>query len=118
MQNIAILMTDGEYNTQYDSNGISVDQNKYPTCSSAANDCSTTQARALCTAMKAQGITVYTVGFQLGGNQTAIDTLSQCASAPTNPLDPVKFYNADDGDQLKQAFRDIALKLTSLYISK
>jgi hypothetical protein len=30
----------------------------------------------------------------------------------------VKFYNADDGDQLKQAFRDIALKLTSLYLSK
>jgi Flp pilus assembly protein TadG len=47
VQKIAILMTDGEYNTQYDSNGISVNQNKYPTCSSAANDCSTTQARAV-----------------------------------------------------------------------
>ena len=29
-----------------------------------------------------------------------------------------KYYNADDGDELKQAFRDIALKLSSLYLSK
>ena len=112
LEKIAILMTDGEYNTQYTSAGISVNQNSYPTCSSAANGCSTTQARALCTAMKAKGIVVYTVGFQLGGNQTAIDTLNQCAT------EPGKFYTADDGTQLQQAFRDIALKLTSLYLSK
>ena len=118
VQKIAILMTDGEYNTQYDSNGISANYGSTTSCPQAANGCSTAQARSLCTAMKAKGITIYTVGFQLGGNQTAIDTLSQCASPPTNPLDPVKFYNADDGDQLKQAFRDIALKLTSLYLSK
>ena len=112
LDKIANLMTDGEYNTQYDSNGISVNQNSYPTCSSAANGCSTTQARALCTAMKAKGIVIYTVGFQLGGNQTAIDTLNQCAT------EPGKFYSADNGDQLKQAFRDIVLKLSSLYLSK
>ena len=106
LQKIAILMTDGEYNRQYDSNGISA------SASAAANGSSTTQARALCTAMKATGITVYTVGFQLGGNKTAIETLNRCAT------EPGKFYNADDGDQLKQAFRDIALKLTSLYLSK
>jgi len=112
LQKIAILMTDGEYNTQYDSNGISVNQNATSSCPQAANGCSTVQARALCTAMKAKSIVVYTIGFQLGGNQTAIDTLNQCAT------DPTKFYNADDGDQLRQAFRDIALKLTSLYLSK
>ncbi len=111
LEKIAILMTDGEYNTQYDSNGISVNQNA-SSCPQAANGCSTAQARALCTAMKAKGIVVYTVGFQLGGNQTAIDTLNQCAT------DSGKTYTADDGEQLKQAFRDIALKLTSLYLSK
>ena len=84
LEKIAILMTDGEYNTQYSSAGISVNQNSYPTCSSAANGCSTTQARSLCTAMKAKGIVVYTVGFQLGGNQTAIDTLNQCATDPAS----------------------------------
>jgi len=112
LQKIAILMTDGEYNTQYDSNGIAVNQNAYPSCSQAANGCSTTQARALCSAMKAKGIVVYTIGFQLGGNQTAIDTLNQCAT------EAGKVYTADDGTQLKQAFRDIAIKLTSLYLSK
>ncbi len=112
LEKIAILMTDGEYNTQYDANGVGVDYNAYPSCPNAANGCSTTQARALCTAMKAKGITIYTIGFQLGGNQTAIDTLNQCAT------EPGKFYTADNGDQLKQAFRDIALKLTSLYLSK
>jgi Flp pilus assembly protein TadG len=112
LKKIAILMTDGEYNTQYNSSGVSVDSSQYPTCSNAANGCSTTQARTLCTNMKAKGITVYTVGFQLGGNQTAIATLNQCAT------DPTKFYNASDGEQLKQAFRDIALHLSSLYLSK
>ncbi len=111
LEKIAILMTDGEYNTQYDSNGVAVNQNA-TTCPQAANGCSTAQARALCTAMKAKGIVVYTIGFQLGGNQTAIDTLNQCAT------EPGKFYTADDGSQLQQAFRDIALKLTSLYLSK
>lgn len=109
LQKIAILMTDGEYNTQYDSKGISTSS---PGAGSAANDSSTNQARELCTAMKDKGIIVYTVGFDLGGNQTAIDTLSGCAT------DPGKYYNAANGDELKQAFRDIALKISDLYLTK
>jgi len=107
LHKIAILMTDGEYNTQYNSNGVSASS------SQAANGSSATQARALCTAMKQKGITVYTVGFDLGGhNSESYQTLYNCAT------DPSKFYPADDGEQLKQAFRDIALKLSSLYLSK
>ncbi len=109
LRKIAILMTDGEYNTQYDSNGINTDQSG----ASPANGTSTNQARALCAAMKAKDITIYTVGFDLGGhNSESYQTLYQCAS------DPKKFYSADDGEQLKQAFRDIAIKLSSLYLSK
>lgn len=107
LRKIAVLMTDGEYNTQYDSDGIDA------SASGAANGSSSTQARALCNAMKAKGITVYTVGFQLSGTYSqSYQTLYQCAS------DPGKFYDAKDGEQLKQAFRDIALKLSSLYLSK
>jgi hypothetical protein len=109
LQKIAILMTDGEYNRQYDANGVSTSDSNG---GSAANGTATNQARSLCTGMKAKGITVYTVGFDLGGNQPAIDTLSQCAT------DPSKFYNADDGEQLKQAFRDIALKISQLYLTQ
>jgi len=75
LEKIAILMTDGEYNTQYDSNGIAVNQNA-TSCPQAANGCSTAQALALCSAMKAKGITVYTVGFTVGDDQTAINTLT------------------------------------------
>lgn len=107
LRKIAILMTDGEYNTQYDDEGVSAGT------SQAANGSSTSQARSLCSAMKAKGITVYTVGFELSSRYSeAYQTLYQCAS------DPEKFYSADDGEQLKQAFRDIALKLSSLFLSR
>ena len=113
LRKIAILMTDGEYNTQYASSGVAVGQSWGGSCNGAANGCSTDQARALCSAMKAKGITVYTVGFEVGSSSSpANQLLQQCAT------DPNKFYNAEDGEELKQAFRDIALKLSSLYISK
>ncbi len=109
LQKIAVLMTDGEYNTEYDTNGIATGSTG---AGGAVNSDSNTQARALCDGMKAKGITVYTVGFALGGNQTAIDTLNYCATTPGH------FYNAANADGLKQAFRDIALKISSLYLSR
>ncbi len=113
LQKIAILMTDGDYNTQYSSNGIGVDYNYTGSCPDAANGCSGAQAASLCSAMKAAGITIYTVGFTIPSTDTtAINLLTQCASAPN------MFYSAADGTQLQQAFRDIAIKLSSLYISK
>jgi Flp pilus assembly protein TadG len=94
LKKIAVLMTDGAYNTQYSA----VD--------------STTQARALCAEMKASGIVVYTVGFQLAGDPTATATLQGCAS------DDSKFYDATTGDALKAAFRDIALKSAPLRLTQ
>ena len=94
LRKIAVLMTDGEYNTQY----LGADSN--------------TQARAICDEMKKTGIEVFTVGFEIGATGTAVDTLQQCASSASN------FYNASNGQQLKQAFRDIALKSSPLRIVK
>ena len=102
---IAILMTDGEYNTEY-CNGVTT---SYINCNSP-NGSSTTQARTLCTNMKAAGITVYTVGFQLARGGESYETMRQCAT------DPSSFFSADDGDGLKQAFRDIALQISTLYL--
>lgn len=108
LRKIAVLMTDGEYNTEFDTDGIRTSTSgRAPVNGTAVN-----QALALCQGMKNAGITVYTVGFDLGGNQTAINTLSSCAT------DPTTFYNTSGGEQLKQAFRDIALKISSLYLSK
>jgi Flp pilus assembly protein TadG len=109
LRKIAILMTDGEYNTEYDVSGIITSD---PGAGSAANGSSAAQAKALCTGMKAKGIEVYTVGFGDGITNSAKDVLSNCAT------DAGKYYNAKDDEELKQAFRDIALKLSSLYISK
>ena len=105
LRKIAILMTDGEYNTQYDE-GFPVSSN------SAPNGSSTSQARTLCANMKAAGITIYTVGFELPQNGQSVETLRQCASEPGN------FYNADNGDALRQAFRDIALQISTLYLTR
>lgn len=106
---IAVLMTDGEYNSEHDVKGVPVDQSGAG--ASANGTSSSNQAKSICTQMKANGIEVYTVGFDLGGNQTAINTLSNCAT------DASHFYNSATGDDLRNAFRDIALKISSLYLS-
>jgi Flp pilus assembly protein TadG len=117
LQKIAILMTDGEYNMAH-CNGVLANDSDTGSNSSQIN-CNATngqafnQAASVCTAMKADtGITVYTVGFALGGSQLAINTLRNCAS------DETKFYNAEDGDALRLAFRDIALQIAKLRLSQ
>jgi len=107
---IAVLMTDGEYNSEHDADGVTVGESGAGT--SVNGVASPNQAREICTQMKASGIEVYTVGFDLGGNQTAITTLSNCATSASH------FYNTTSGEALKQAFRDIALKISSLYLAE
>jgi hypothetical protein len=94
LRKIAVLMTDGEFNTQY----IGPD--------------STTQARQICVEMKKTGIEVFTIGFEVGSNPTVIETLRKCATRDAN------FYNVSDTDSLKRAFRDIAFKSSPLRLAK
>lgn len=94
LQKIAILMTDGEYNQKYYGGS------------------SATQARELCTAMKAKGITVYTVGFAISAGGEADTTMAQCATASDY------YYSADDSDALRRAFRDIAMKIATLRLTQ
>ncbi|MFZ4809560.1 MAG: pilus assembly protein TadG-related protein [Hyphomicrobiaceae bacterium] len=92
LRKIAILMTDGDYNTQFSSQS------------------SSTQARALCTAMKSAGLVVYSVGFRV--SSAAKTLLRGCASSDSH------YYDATDGDKLRIAFRDIALKISTLRLSR
>jgi len=87
----AVIMTDGEYNSNFSS----------PTAS--------TQAIAICTEMKAKGITVYTIGFDMSTNvnDPARRTLMDCAS-------PEKYYFPYDGDALKTAFNEIGNSLVTI----
>jgi hypothetical protein len=87
-----ILMTDGEFNTQYSTLGASAQQ-----------------ARQSCAAMKADGVIVYAVAFQAGG---AADTLlQQCASAPAT------YFRTSTGAALRNAYRQIGLQLRQLRLS-
>jgi Flp pilus assembly protein TadG len=92
LSKVAVLMTDGEFNSAYES----------------SNGSTATQALAICNAMKARGITVYAVVFD--APQVAKDLMQQCAS-------PSSFYTADNGDQLEQAYRSIAIRISRLRIA-
>jgi Flp pilus assembly protein TadG len=92
-QKVAILMTDGMFNSYYESgNGSAVDQ-----------------ARSLCDSMKAKGISIYTIGFQVPAD--VVPTLKYCATSPKH------YFNATDGAELRETFKTIANRLNGLRIS-
>jgi Flp pilus assembly protein TadG len=107
LKKIAILMTDGEYNTL---------QGTQYSDGSAQATTALTQAKTLCTAMKKNllpgdpGIEVYTVGFKLD-TAASKAMLKNCASSAGH------YYETTSGDGLKAAFRDIALKISRLRLT-
>jgi von Willebrand factor type A domain len=104
---VAVLMTDGAFNFTHDSKGVAT----AATGGNANGLSSADQAIAVCRDMKRNGIQVYTVGINLNADETAINTLTACAS------DVSKFYDASGGSQLKAAFRDIALHVSALRLA-
>ena len=87
-----ILMTDGEFNRQiFDDQGSSDDQ-----------------AKALCDNMKDKDIVVYSVALQAPDAGKAI--LEYCASGPEF------YFDAQNGQQLTDAYRAIATSLSDLRI--
>jgi von Willebrand factor type A domain len=102
LRKIAILMTDGAYNN-YQSSDYNV---------TTVSD----KAVSLCSAMKAKGIQVYTIGFQVGSNATAVKTLTDCASSHVidTGASIKNFYNTETALGLQAAFRDIALQISKL----
>lgn len=109
LKKIAVLMTDGEYNQEYDANGIDTSDSNGGASVNGAT--SAQQAVAMCAEMKKSGIDVYTVGFDLP-NTAAATTLAKCAS------DVTMSYTVATGEQLRAAFRDIAIRTTQLHLSK
>jgi hypothetical protein len=100
------MMTDGDnvVNSTYSAYG-----------SGAAGQTQTTlnnKFSQVCTAMKAQGITIYTITFQYGITNTTRNIFRQCASAPD------KYFNAPSNDSLYTAFQIIANQLSQLHITQ
>jgi hypothetical protein len=110
-------MTDGAFNTAYCQGVISKDSgpgsgsdSDHINCN-APNGSSFAQAKTLCSNAKATGITVYTIGFGVGEDVMAKDVMAQCAT------DASHAYLAATGDELRQAFREIATKISALRLS-
>ena len=116
-QKIAVLMTDGAFNSAY-CNGV-IAQNSLSGSGSnsdhincnATNGASATQTIAVCNAMKAQGIVVYTVGFHIDNDATALNVFHSCAT------DDSHFYLADDGTTLQHAFQQIGQSISQLRLT-
>jgi Flp pilus assembly protein TadG len=114
LRKIAVLMTDGDYNINYCKGTEALDSDQSPDikCNSE-NGKSASQATTLCTAMKAAvsggKIEVYTVGFQV--SSAARTFLTNCAT------DAAHYYDATTEVALQAAFRDIALKISTLRLT-
>lgn len=114
MTKVAIILTDGQ-NTMSNSTRTSywyLSDNKLGTTnSSQAVDELDERTLAVCNAMKAKGIIVYTLLYDL--NDTSIASLySNCASKPDY------FFNSPTSDTLHSAFQTIGDSLSNLRISK
>ncbi|MEQ1717811.1 MAG: TadE/TadG family type IV pilus assembly protein [Hyphomicrobium sp.] len=118
IRKFAILMTDGEFNSPYCKGVIAQDATSgsgsaadHINCN-AHNGSSYAQAESLCTAMKASGVEVYTVGFDVIDSGAARAVMKNCASSPD------RTYNAQDSEQLLAVFRDIGMKIVTVYLSR
>lgn len=111
VKKIAILMTDGEFNTAY----AGVNTNPFGRNVAVSNQV----ALDLCEDMKKTkngnpGITVYSIAFQAPASAEA--TLRTCANEDTDRT--TYFYNASSGAELRDAFRAIAADISNLRLSK
>lgn len=112
LEKIAILMTDGLYNTWAGVNGeqyLKWDPARAATILRKTRE----TALGLCGSMKADGITVYTVGFDLR-DTTAKELLRSCASTVDGKP---AFYDAVDAKALERAYRDITDRILRLRLS-
>lgn len=115
---VVVLMTDGDFNTPYNTGVIAGDAltgsgaNANKINQAATNGASASQAAHLCTAMRQRGITVYTVAFSVAANSPAATLLNGCASSSD------KAFVASSGTQLVAAFQAIGRDITQLRISK
>lgn len=113
-----VLMTDGEYNTPYNTGVIARDAasgsggNADKINAYATNGDPFDQAKALCDAMKARGVIVYTVGFAIPANSAAARVMAYCATSSDHA------HMAVSGADLSEAFKAIGRDLSRLRIAR
>lgn len=112
---VMVFMTDGDFNTAYCNSVLSKDStgsdDEQINCN-ATNGDPTDQAQAICTAAKAKGVIIYTVGFQVSTGSDAETFIKGCAT------DAAHVYLPTSGTLLKDAFSAIGRDITKLRLSK
>lgn len=104
---VALLMTDGEFNTYYEGT-------TGRPWSSANRVLANNAAKKLCKNMRKDGIVIYSIAFEAPASAQAI--LKRCATPNTE--DNQYYYNAKNGAQLKLAFQAIARNIQNLRLSR
>ena len=92
-----VMSGEGKYGTTGTSTSTTDQNNKFA---------------ATCTAMKAQGIRVYTITFQSAINATTQQYYRQCAT------NTGMYFNAPTNADLTAAFQSIATQLSQLHLTK
>ncbi|MGL4488581.1 MAG: vWA domain-containing protein, partial [Rhizobiaceae bacterium] len=101
---VMIVMTDGKFNRDYST------ETSLPAYAGIMAR-SGLLAQEYCKNAKANGVKIYTIGFDLDGiegiaeRSEAQTTLTTCASSPSS------FFKADNGAQLTAAFKEIAKRV-------
>jgi Flp pilus assembly protein TadG len=95
---VAILMTDGQFNTAYA--GVSGNYNN-------KGDVARGNAESICANMKRDGIEIFTIGFALPSDEAseARGVLENCSSPDKPGIQ--HFFDVSTGKELNQAFQDI-----------
>ena len=118
VKKIMILMTDGEYNSAY-ADGVMSGQLNYVnyTDSNVINKAPDngdpfTQSKAICSAIKASGVEIYVITFQLDKTKSQrVDLTTSCATDAKHLIDA-------DSTSLDSAFSTIANQLQEMRIAQ
>jgi Flp pilus assembly protein TadG len=113
---IAILMTDGQFNTAFA-------KGRGAPSSQSQGETSRKNAEAICANMKRDGIEIFTIGFDLNDpTMTATEryqaksVLKNCSTADTSSLK--HYYEAATGTELAAAFYEISKNIEKLAIKR
>jgi Flp pilus assembly protein TadG len=114
LSKVAILMTDGQFNTAYA--GVSNDYNDQ-------GDVARGNAESICSNMKADGIEVYTIGFDLDDKSMSATERAEAKSVLKNCSSPDKpgrqhFFDASTGTELDGAFQKIIADIEGLVLTQ
>jgi uncharacterized protein YegL len=107
---VLVLMTDGVITAQYRPKDYSRSPDLKPDNNTMSGDQASFLSK-VCTAAKAKGVTVFTIGFELGSDTTAINAMKNCATSSAH------FYQAT-GSGIGDAFKSISTSIRKLRLTQ